>query len=177
MRLNLGPLRLGVAWLACSCGWSVLAAQESPTVRSYEARLATTPPTIDGRLDDQAWTVAGWTTPFVDIRGTGWPEPRLSTRAKILWDQDYLYIGAVLEEPHLWATLTERDAIVYHDNDFEVFLDPDGDGLAYYELEMNALGTEFDLFLERPYNQGGTAKYWLEHGGPADDRVLDGQPE
>ena len=34
---------------------------------------------------------------------------------------------------------------------------PTGDGLAYYELEINALGTEFDLFLDKPYRSGGSA--------------------
>ena len=68
-------------------------------------------------------------------------------------DADHLYLAARLEEPHLWATLTDRDAILYREHDFELFIDPDGDALAYYELEINALGTEFDLFLDRPYNR------------------------
>ena len=66
-------------------------------------------------------------------------------------------MGAELEEPHLWATMADRDAILYREHDFEVFLDPDGDGLAYYELEINALGTEFDLFLDKPYRRKGRA--------------------
>ena len=45
----------------------------------------------------------------------------------MLWDDEYLYIGAELEEPHVWGTLTEHDCIIFQDNDFEVFLDPDGD--------------------------------------------------
>jgi hypothetical protein len=57
----------------------------------------------------------------------------------------------------VWATLTERDAVIYRDDDFEVFLDPDGDTHEYYELEINALGTWWDLFLVRPYRDGGPA--------------------
>jgi hypothetical protein len=26
------------------------------------------------------------------------------------------------------GTLTERDAVIFHDNNFEIFLDPDGEG-------------------------------------------------
>jgi len=63
----------------------------------------------------------------VDIRGEDHPDPTWTTRARILWDATHLYVGAWLEEPHLWGTLTDRDAIIYHDHDFEVFLDPDGD--------------------------------------------------
>ncbi len=131
--------------------------RSSPPVRSYEVRRAASPPSIDGALDDAAWRNAPWTEPFVDIRGEDWPDPALTTRAKVTWDDRHLYVGAELEEPHLWATLADRDAIVYHEHDFEVFLDPDGDALAYYELEINALGTEFDLFLDRPYSRKGKA--------------------
>ena len=66
-------------------------------------------------------------------------------------------MGAELEEPHLWATLLDRDAIIYRDDDFEVFMDPDGDGLDYFEVEVNAYGTILDLFMDKPYNKGGTA--------------------
>lgn len=131
--------------------------QAPATPREYDAPLAVSPPAIDGSLDDAVWRAAPWTEPFVDIRGPDWPDPHLGTRAKIAWDERFLYVGAELEEPHLWATLADRDAIVYRENDFEVFLDPDGDGLAYYELEINALGTEFDLFLDKPYRRKGKA--------------------
>ena len=70
----------------------------------------------------------------------------------MLWDSTYFYFGAQLEEPHIWATLTQRDAVIYKDNDFEIFLDPDGDTHNYYELEINALGTEWDLLLLKPYH-------------------------
>ena len=133
------------------------AGQAPAAPREYHAPPAFSPPAIDGSLDDAVWRAAPWTEPFVDIRGEGWPQPPLETRAKIAWDERHLYVGAELEEPHLWATLADRDAILYREHDFEVFLDPDGDGLAYYELEINALGTEFDLFLDRPYRRQGKA--------------------
>ena len=125
--------------------------------RQYTCRRALRPIEIDGRLNDAAWLAAPWTTDFVDIQGPARPAPRLHTRAKLLWDDDYLYVAAWLEEPHLWATLTEHDQIVFHDNDFEIFIDPDGDRRAYYEIEINALGTVFDLFLVRTYLEGGPA--------------------
>jgi hypothetical protein len=75
----------------------------------------------------------------------------------MLWDNQYLYIGAELEEPHLWATLKQRDTIIFYDNDFEVFIDPDGDTHQYYEIEINALGTLWDLMLIKPYRDGGPA--------------------
>ena len=130
-------------------------AQESSELRTHDAPRAASPPAIDGSLDDPVWRTASWTEPFVDIRSDEWPEPTWTTRAKIAWDDDHLYIAAELEEPHLWATLADRDAILYREHDFEVFIDPDGDALDYYELEINALGTEFDLFL--PSGRGSRA--------------------
>lgn len=106
---------------------------------------------MDGRLDEPDWQAAPWTADFVDIEGELNPAPFLRTRAKLLWDNDFLYIGAELEEPHIWATLSQRDAVIFHDNDFEVFIDPDGDTHDYYELEINAMGTLWDLLLIKPY--------------------------
>ncbi len=124
---------------------------------TYAARFVDIPPRIDGSLDDPVWQSAAWTTDFVDIRGGSTPAPRHRTRARLLWDAESLYIGAALEEPHVWGALTERDAVIYHDNDFEVFIDPDADTHLYYELEINALGTVWDLMLVKPYRDGGPA--------------------
>jgi hypothetical protein len=113
--------------------------------------------TIDGRLDEASWQKAQWTDLFTDIEGSLKPSPRFETRAKLLWDSSYLYIGAKLQEPDVWATLTQHDAVIYHDNDFEVFIDPDMDTHEYYELELNALNTVWDLLLSKPYRDGGPA--------------------
>jgi hypothetical protein len=123
----------------------------------YAAPLAANAPIIDGRLDDPAWQRAPWTADFVDIQGGSMPAPRYRTRARLLWNAEYLFIGAVMDEPHVWGTLTERDAVIYHDNDFEVFIDPDADTHLYYELEINALDTVWDLMLIKPYRDGGPA--------------------
>jgi hypothetical protein len=111
--------------------------------------------TVDGKLDEAAWRAAAWSDPFVDIDGTR--RPAVSTRVKMLWDDEFFYVGAELEEPDVWATLTERDSVIFRDNDFEAFIDPDGDTHAYYELEVNALGTVWDLLLLQPYRDGGPA--------------------
>jgi hypothetical protein len=112
---------------------------------------------IDGRLDDAAWSRAAWTTWFVDIEGDKKPTPRFRTRAKMLWDDEYFYVAAELEEPDVWGTLTAHDSVIFKDNDFEVFLNPTGDTRNYFEFEINALNTGWDLFLNKPYRQGGKA--------------------
>jgi hypothetical protein len=125
--------------------------------KGYVCVRAAEPIRIDGRLDDKAWGDAPWTDAFVDIEGDRRPRPRFRTRAKMLWDDRFFYIGAEMEEPHVWATLAAHDSVIFHDDDFEVFLDPDGDNHEYYEIEINALNTEWDLFLKRPYRDGGPA--------------------
>lgn len=123
--------------------------------RSYLCRHANVPIQIDGQLNEAAWTEAPWTEDFLDIQGAGQPRPKFRTRAKLLWDEQYLYIAAELEEPHVWATLTNHDSVIFRDPDFEVFIDPRGETQPYYEFEMNALNATWDLRLDKPYMDGG----------------------
>lgn len=125
--------------------------------RHYQAPHVATAPSVDGRLDDPAWRGVPWSDPFVDIEGEARPAPTFRTRVKLAWDRQHLYIAAELEEPDLWGTIPTRDAVIFHDHDFEWFIDPDGDTNRYFELEINALGTVWDLFLDRPYRFGGKA--------------------
>jgi hypothetical protein len=125
--------------------------------KGYVCYRTTEPIIVDGKLDEPAWRNVPWTDPFIDIEGDTKPRPRFLTRAKMLWDDQYFYVAAELEEPHVWATLTERDSVIFHDNDFEIFIDPDGDNHEYYEIEINALNTVWDLLLKRPYKDGGPA--------------------
>jgi hypothetical protein len=162
-----------IAVLAAACGVVLLAAgnrgagtQPRPEAdfetlpfapRQFVCYRASAPLVIDGRLDEPSWKAAGWTEPFVDIEGDRAPQPRFPTRATMLWDDEYFYVAADMLEPHLWGTLTARDAVIFQDNDFEVFIDPDGDTHNYFEIEINALATVWDLLLVQPYRDGGPA--------------------
>jgi hypothetical protein len=140
----------------------------------YRVRKLTDGPVIDGRLDDEAWQETEWTGDFVDIQGGELPAPRYRTRARMAWDEEYFYVAAEMEEPHVWGTLTERDAVIYYDNDFEVFLDPDADTHLYYEIEVNALNTVWDLMLIKPYRDGGPAVDAWDIGGLRTAVAVDG---
>jgi hypothetical protein len=155
------------------CLLAVAARAQQPPAR-YACRRAAKPIRIDGRLNDAAWARAPWTADFVDIEGDKRPKPRFRTRAKLLWDDNYLYVAAELEEPDVRATLTEHDSVIFHDNDFEVFLNPSGDGRNYFEFEINALNTGWDLFLPRPYREGGKADNSWEIPGLHTAIAIDG---
>lgn len=125
------------------------------TPRSYVCYRADGKINIDGKLNESSWRKAAFTESFADISGAGFATPKYDTRAKMVWDDDYLYVSAVLEEENIIARLTQRDTIIYHDNDFEVFLDPDWNGQNYFEIETNARGVLFDLMLDKPYRCDG----------------------
>jgi len=154
IRFVLRPLALPLV-AAAALAARPAAAQGVP--RSYVCYRAGGAPRVDGSLDDPVWRAAPWSAPFVDIEGDARPAPRFATRMKMLWDDRYLYVGAELQEPDVWGTITQRDAVIFRDNDFEMFIDPDGDAKDYAELEINALNTVWDLFLDRPYREGGHA--------------------
>jgi len=73
--------------------------------RTYAICRASAPVTIDGRLTEADWEAAPWTTDFVDIRGPDAPTPRHRTRAKMLWDEEGLYVAARLKEAVFTPTL------------------------------------------------------------------------
>lgn len=125
---------------------------------NYICYRAPQPPVIDGILEEEAWGQVQWSGLFVDIEGDLKPKPKQDTRMKMMWDSTNLYIAAIMYDDHIWATLKQRDTIIFQNNDIEVFIDPDGDTHNYLELEINALNTVWDLMLERPYREDSLPK-------------------
>lgn len=135
------------------------------TPLSYVAPYTTIEPVIDGNINDKAWADVPWTTYFQDIEGDAKPKPYFKTRAKMMWDSTYLYFAAEMEEPHVWAKLKNRDEIVFFDNDFEIFLNPNNSTHQYFEIEINALNTIFDLYMNKPYREDAGALFaWDTQG-------------
>lgn len=110
---------------------------------------------IDGLAEEDSWQKASFTSSFIDIEGI--KKPTYDTKVKMLWDDENLYVYAVLEEPHLWGNLKQRDTVVYYNNDFEIFIDPSNNTYNYGEIEINVLGTLWDLKLSKPYKVSGKA--------------------
>jgi len=96
---------------------------------------------IDGRLDRPAWRKARKSHRFVDLV-SGVPG-FLDTRMAALWDDEYLYVAFWVSEPNVQAKLTDRDALVWTENDVELFI---GGEDCYYEFEINARGTVYEVF-------------------------------
>lgn len=128
-------------------------AQQLP--KKYTAHYVAKPMVIDGFDTNEEWQKINWTDNFIDIEGK--KVPKYDTAIKMAWDNEHFYVYAKMEEPHVWGSLKQRDTVIFYNNDFEVFIDPDGDTHEYYELEINALNTVWDLMLTKPYRNGGRA--------------------
>ena len=148
---------LGCLMLTLSIGVSAQGFVPDFNPKTYVAYRAQHSLLIDGIANERDWQQALWTDDFVDIEGNKKPSPRFRTRVKMLWDEQFFYFLAELEEPHIWATLRQRDTVIFYDNDFEIFIDPDGDTHRYYEFEMNAFNTIWDLLLITPYRDHANA--------------------
>jgi hypothetical protein len=121
-------------------------------IAQYTACRVKTKPVIDGKLDDDCWLRAQKSPRFTDLV-TGHVTLH-ETRAAVLWDDEFLYVGYWIEEPNVQARLTERDTLIYEENDVELFAAGQD---AYYELEINALGTIYEVFFiwEEAYEVAG----------------------
>lgn len=107
----------------------------------YIARKISAAISIDGNLKKDVWLNALWSKRFVDM-ATG-DAGMFNTQTAIQWSDTYLYIAFLAEEPFVEAKLTERDSLIFLENDLEVFIDG---GDCYYELEVNAANVVYEVF-------------------------------
>ena len=110
---------------------------------------------VDGKDDEKDWPKAPWTQAFTDIVTGAEINSTRAAKCKMLWDDDFLYVYAKFSEQDLWASITRHDASVFQDNAFEIFISPGGGPYNYFEFQINAYGTVWDLFLQKPYRNGG----------------------
>lgn len=107
----------------------------------YTAKKIATAITIDGNIYKETWQQANWSKRFVDM--VSGDAGMYNTQAAILWNDTHLYIAFKAEEPFVSAVLTERDSIIFLENDLELFIEGRD---CYYELEVNAANTVYEVF-------------------------------
>ena len=104
---------------------------------------------VDGRLDEADWQRAApiaFVMPWSDLENE---EPQ-STTARLLWDDDNLYIIYECVDPYLHAEVTEHDGAVYQEDAVEIFAAPNAAVPGnYYGYEMNINGTLLDYIAFR----------------------------
>lgn len=102
---------------------------------------------VDGLLDEPDWYAAPALTDFSFTWAAADDSPRQSTVAKLLWNDEKLFVSFLCQDEDIQASRQERDGQVYRDDCVEVFLAPDPNNLQQYmNLEINALGTRLDNF-------------------------------
>ena len=144
-----GVIVVGLVLAVAGCEAKPAAPAEAPAqppaVRSAECRRASGPIKLDGVLNDAAWEKAEVLRDFAVY----WQDrkPKTATTARLLWDDEYLYFCADMEDADLYAIVKERNGMTWNDDVFELFFKPSEDKLAYYEFQVNALGTELEMFL------------------------------
>lgn len=113
-------------------------------VSYYAVHRTPVPIAVDGNLAEYAWQVAEQINGFERILND-YDLVLYPTRAKMLWDDDYLYVGFACQDPDIWAIYEKEDDRLWEEEVVEVFIDPDGDGRNYLELEVNPLNAVVDL--------------------------------
>ncbi len=124
------------------------AAESAKGLTLYECQWAAGPIKLDGLANEEAWKSA----PVIDHFYLPWmrtqARPALtSTKAKLLWDNDYLYFHADMEDHDLYADVTEHNGVTWNNDVFELFFKPSKDKLGYYEFQVNAANTSMELYL------------------------------
>ena len=114
------------------------------SIPRYEVKRAASPITIDGKLDDPAWSRASppVALQFLWESQTG---AKQKTAARLLWDAQALYVAFDADDADITARFLQRDDPTYRDDAVEIFINPAPEQEAlYYGFEMNARGVLYD---------------------------------
>lgn len=133
-----------------------------PRPVDFECRFVQGPIQIDGLPDEAAWKHAQTIDRFYLPWLPGKPSATAKTQAKLLWDKDYLYFAAEMEDADLFADVKQRDGQTWDNDVFEIFLKPADDKPGYYEFHVTPAGTITDLY----FPERGKVKF---HRGVRDD--------
>lgn len=127
----------------------------APALPQYEVPKTATAPKIDGKLDEPAWERA----PEVVLKGSfDGRDVTYRTTARLLYDEEALYVAFDGEDRDVWGDLRNRDEPIYNEEVFEIFLDADGDGRTYNELQVSPRNVVFDAYF--PARRQGMDTSW-----------------
>ena len=122
----------------------------APKIEVAECRWADSPIVLDGKDDDAAWKNAQMIDNFAQPwEGEKAGKLRGKTRAKLLWDRDFIYFFADMDDQDLFANVTEHDGAIWETDAFELFFRPGPDKPGYFEFEVNAANAVFDAFFPK----------------------------
>ena len=156
------PSRAGVRVMSLAvvmCGASLVVTAQPAELPVYGARHTTTPVRVDGVLDDTAWVFSPRVGEFRLIHAPD-RQPAYPTEATVAWDDEFLYVAFACTDDAPWARHANRDDRLWEEEVVEVFLDPDGDGRDYAELEVSPTNVVVDLLIPAPKGGGPNTRAW-----------------
>jgi len=130
-------------------------AVESEALPEYHVTRTAKPPVIDGALTDQVWTKARAVELVNSLDGR---KTTVRTMVRLLYDDEHLYVAFDCEDPDVWGTLMKRDDPIYNEEVVEIFIDANGDGRTYNEIEVSPNNTVFDAYF--PARRQGMDTSW-----------------
>lgn len=111
----------------------------------YVARRTKGPIKVDGKLDEPAWQDAPFSAAFVNTM-TG-AAVDAQTQVKMLWDDANLYVAFSTDDRDVASSFSTQDDKLWTQDAVELFIDADGDGGDYVELQASPAGVIFDSYL------------------------------
>jgi hypothetical protein len=129
-------------------GHATSAQSLAPTGKTLRITRTTTAPVIDGKVDDSVWASAALIDDFHQVRPTDGGTPSERTEVRLLYDDDYLYIGARLydsEPDKITRNVMRHGNPLGQDDRLAVVIDPFNTGRNGYRFETNANGVRHDM--------------------------------
>ena len=147
-RLTIQAVRICIGCF-CACATFPLLAQSLPR---YDIFRTPGPIEIDGKLDEAAWKQA---PPVGDFHFNWWTAgSKEPTIAKMLWDDENLYVGFYCHDKNISGEVVKRHGPVSLDDSAEAFISPNPEKIRnYYGFEINVLGTMLN-FLRADWYKG-----------------------
>ncbi len=138
--------------------------------RAIAVSKLTTPITIDGRLDEEAWKTAAVFKNFYNTAPGYNTEPSKPTEVYLMYDEHNLYIGFKCwdDKDKIRATVAKRDGLGNDDN-VRVWLDTYFDHRRAYVLWFNPLGIQQDGIYTEGMGADFTPDIVMESKGTIED--------
>ncbi|MBW3572056.1 MAG: hypothetical protein KY467_13215 [Gemmatimonadetes bacterium] len=131
--------------LACAAAPAAAQQAEDPDLPRAMATRTTQPIRIDGALDDTAWQAATPITGFRQLDPQEGQPATERTELRVLYDDQALYIGAVLHDRHpVTSRLGRRDMRMQASDWLTVILDSNHDHRTAFGFEINPHGVRRD---------------------------------
>ncbi|MBL8949988.1 MAG: carbohydrate-binding family 9-like protein [Myxococcaceae bacterium] len=134
-----------------------LEAGGGPQLPEYKTPRTAKAPVIDGKVNDDVWKAAPEVTLTASYDGR--PVSRKTT-ARILWDEQFLYVAFDCEDPDVWGTKRNKDDDIYNEDAVEVFVNASGDLANYNELQVSPHNVNFDARFVSRRSDLPTAMKW-----------------